>query len=287
MMFHLLGKYRIFLTAAVLLGASSLLLSSSLQERTRFSFVDKLVFDLTVPIQKMVSIPAQSVRATWSQYVALVQVRGENRELRQKLAALGEENRQFREALLSSERYERVRQMRDRLPQPMLPASLIGADSSSWFRTVFIDQGEDAGVRKGMAVVSPEGIVGHVVAVSRHAAKVLLITDRSSAVDVTVERSRARGIVEGKRGEGCELKYVVRGQDVKPGDRLVSSGTGGIFPKGLPVGRVTRVERGNRGLFQRAEIEPSVEFNRLEEVFVILEESALQKLLKEPGQPLG
>ncbi len=286
-MFQLLGKYRIFLTAAVLLGAASLLLSSSLQQRTRFSFVDKLVFDLTVPIQKMVAIPAQSLRGTWDQYVSLVHVRAENKELRRRLSGLAEENRQFREALLSTERYERVRQMRDRLPQPMLPASLIGTDSSSWFRSVFIDKGEDAGVRKGMAVVSPEGIVGHVVAVSHHAAKVLLITDRSSAVDVTVERSRARGIVEGTRGDGCELKYVVRGEDVKPGDRLVSSGMGGIFPKGLPVGRVARVEKGNRGLFQRADVEPSVELNRLEEVFVILEESALQKLLKEPGQPLG
>ena len=286
-MFQHLGKYRIFLTAAVLLGAASLLLSSSLQKRTRFSFVDKFVFDFTVPIQKMVTLPAQSVKGAWGRYVALVHVRRENKDLKQKLALLAEENRQFREALLSSERYERVRQMRDRLPQPMLPASLIGTDSSSWFRTVFIDRGEEAGVRRGMAVVSPEGVVGHVVAVSRYAAKVLLITDRSSAVDVTVERSRARGIVEGRRGEGCELKYVVRGEDVKTGDRLVSSGMGGIFPKGLPVGRVVRVERGNRGLFQRAEVEPAVEFNRLEEVFVILEESPLQKLLQEPGRPLG
>jgi rod shape-determining protein MreC len=285
-MFQLLGRYRIFLTAAVLLGAASLLLSSSLQKRTRFSFFDRMVFDLAMPIEKMVAVPAQSIQGVWDEYVALVGMRRENVRLRRQLSELAEENRQFREALLTSDRYQQIRQMRDRVTQPMLPASLIGTDSSSWFRSVLIDRGEKEGVRKGMAVVSPDGVVGHVVAASPHAAKVLLLTDRSSAVDVTVERSRARGIVQGQREDRAELKYVVRGEDVKAGDRLVSSGMGGIFPKGLPVGKVVSVERG-KGLFQRAEVEPAVEFNKLEEVFVILELSPLQKLLQEPGRPLG
>jgi rod shape-determining protein MreC len=286
-MFESLGRHRIFLTAAVLLGAAALLLSSSLQRRTRYSFLDRLLFDLAVPIEKMVALPAQSARSVWYDYLDLVGVRRENRNLRQQLSELSEENRQFREALLAGERYRRMDALRDKFHQPMLPASLIGVDSSSWFRTVLLDKGTREGVRRGMAVVTPDGVVGHVVAVSSRASKVLLVIDRSSAVDVMVERSRVRGIVQGLASDRCELKYVTRGEDVKPGDQLISSGMDGIFPKGLAVGRVARVDPTRRGLFQRADVEPAVDFKKLEEVFVILELSPQQKLLQEQAQRLG
>lgn len=286
-MFQFLGKNRIFLTAAVLLGAAALLLTSSIQRETRFSFLDRLIFDMAVPIQKMVALPAQTVRDVWSDYFDLVDVKKDNKALRHRLADLAEENRQFREALLAAERHRLIGEMRDRLPQPMIPASVIGADSSSWFRTVLIDRGERDGLEKGMAVVTPEGAVGHVVATSSRAAKVLLVTDRASAVDVMVERSRARGIVEGESETLCDLKYVVHGEDVKVGDLLLSSGMGGIFPKGLPVGKVSEVSDEKRGMFKHALVEPAVDFNKLEEVFVILEISPQRKLLEELGPPLG
>jgi rod shape-determining protein MreC len=285
-MFDSLGRHRIFLTAAVLLGAAALLLSSSLQRRTRYSVLDRLLFDLAVPIEKMVALPAQSARGVWDDYLGLVGVRRENRDLRRRLSELSEENRQFREALLAGERYRRMGTLRDKFHQPMLPATLIGVDSSSWFRTVLLDKGTRDGVRRGMAVVTPDGVVGHVVAVSSSASKVLLMIDRSSAVDVMIERSRARGIVQGLTSDRCELKYATRGEDVKPGDRLISSGMDSIFPKGLAVGRVASVDPARRGLFQRADVEPAVDFNKLEEVFVILELSPQQKLLQEQAQRL-
>ena len=286
-MFQFLGKNRIFLTAAVLLGAAALLLSSSIQRETRFSFIDRLLFDLAVPIEKMVAVPAQSIRGVWSDYVDLVEVADENKALRRRVSELAEENRQFREALLAAERYRLIGEMRDQLPQPMIPASVIGADSTGWFRTVLLDRGERDGVKRGMAVVTPEGVVGHVVAASSRASKVLLVVDSTSAVDVTVERSRARGIVEGEKDNLCALKYAVHGDDVQVGDRLVSSGMGGFFPKGLPVGKVIEISPEKRGLFQQAIVQPSVDFNKLEEVFVILELSPQQKLLEELGPPLG
>jgi rod shape-determining protein MreC len=286
-MFQFLGKYRIFLTAAVLLGAAALLLSSSIHRQKSFSLLDRLIFDLVVPIEKMVALPAQAARHAWDDYVRLVDSRQENKKLRQMMSELAEENRQFREALLASERYRLIGEMREQLPQPMISASLVGADSSSWFRTVLLDKGEGDGVKRGMAVVTADGAVGHVVAVSSRAAKVLLVTDRASSVDVMVERSRARGIVEGHTESLCRLKYVVHGDDVREGDHLLSSGMGGIFPKGLPVGRVARISSEKHGLFQNAVVEPAVDFNKLEEVFVILELSPQRKLLEELGQPLG
>jgi rod shape-determining protein MreC len=286
-MFDFLGKNRIFLTAAVLLGAAALLLSSSLQRETRFSFIDRFIFDLAVPIEKMVAVPAQGLRDVWGDYVDLVGVAQENKALKQRVSELAEENRQYREALLTAERYRLIGEMRDRLPQPMIAANVIGVDSSAWFRTVLLDRGERDGVKRGMAVVTPEGVVGRVVAASSRASKVLLVVDRTSAVDVTVERSRARGIVEGEQETLCALKYVVHGDDVKAGDRLVSSGMGGFSPKGIPVGKVVEVSSEKRGLFQHAVVQPAVDFNKLEEVFVILELSPQQKLLEELGPPLG
>ncbi|MFQ5457079.1 MAG: rod shape-determining protein MreC [Myxococcota bacterium] len=286
-MFQFLGKNRIFLTAAILLGAAALLLSSSIQRETRFSFLDRLLFDLAVPIEKMVALPAQAVGGVWNDYFDLIDVKKDNAALRRRLTELAEENRQFREALLAAERHRLIGEMRDRLPQPMIPARVIGADSSSWFRTVLLDRGTRDGIEKGMAVVTPAGAVGHVLATSSRASKVLLITDRASALDIMVERSRARGIIEGKTESRCDLKYVVHGEDVKVGDLLLSSGMGGIFPKGLPVGTVTEVSSEKRGMFQHALVEPVVDFNKLEEVFVILELSPQRKLLEELGPPVG
>src|SRR5262249_30724941 len=139
-------------------------------------------------------------------------------------------------------------------------AQIIGRDPLPWFSTVTINKGEADGVQKNMAVLSPFGVVGQTTTISAHSARVLLITDHNSSVDGVVQRSRARGIVEGALDGRCLMKYLKRGEDVEVGDRVVTSGLDGIFPKGVIVGDVTRVTRGNRGLMQVAEVKPSVPF---------------------------
>jgi rod shape-determining protein MreC len=128
-------------------------------------------------------------------------------------------------------------------------------------------------VAKDMAVVTSDGVVGRVIEVSLHTAKVLLITDPNSAMDVIVQRSRTQGIMEGKVEEVCVLKYVQKNEDVQVGDKVITSGLGGIFPKGLMTGTVTRVERKRPGIFQYIEVTPSVDFSRLEEVLILKGES--------------
>src|SRR5262249_41469697 len=111
-------------------------------------------------------------------------------------------------------------------------------------------------------------VVGQVFLVSRHAARVLLVSDHNSGVDALVQRTRARGIVQGTVDAGCGLKYVKRTEDVQVGDTVVTSGLDGIFPKGLPIGQVVAVDKRGQGLFQYAEIAPRVDFSQLEEVLV-------------------
>jgi rod shape-determining protein MreC len=137
-----------------------------------------------------------------------------------------------------------------------------------------IDKGSSDGVRKGMAVVTPLGVVGQVVGVTSHAAKVLLLTDPNSGIDVLVQRTRSRGIVSGSLDSGTVLKYVKRSEDIQEGDRLITSGIDGIFPKGMMVGTVIKVRKQHLGLFQFIEVLPAVQTARIENVLVVAGDGA-------------
>jgi rod shape-determining protein MreC len=238
-----------------------------------------VVLDVTVPVQKMVTMPVDFTRAAWARYVALVGVGEENARLRERLAALEEDNLQLREALVASGRLRRIAEMRDDFEIPMLPSELVGGDVSPWFRSVLLDRGRLHGVRSGMPVISDQGLAGLVIAASRNAAKAMLLLDRQSAVDGAVQRSRARGIVRGRSTEDLEFEFVVRGSDVRVGDVVITSGLGGVYPRGLRIGEVTAVSDPGSRLLQTATLAPAVDFGRLEQVFVMLRRGPTLELL--------
>src|SRR5262249_46152908 len=132
---------------------------------------------------------------------------------------------------------------RERLAGDVITAAVIGRDATGLARTITIDRGERDGVAKGAAVLAPAGIVGQVLLVGSRAARVLLISDHNSGVDAVVQRTRARGIVEGTVNEGCGIKFVKRTEDLQRGDVVVTSGVDGIFPRGLPIGRIVVVDK--------------------------------------------
>jgi len=127
--------------------------------------------------------------------------------------------------------------------------------------------------------------VGQILKTSPHYATVLLITDYNSGIDAIVQRTRAKGIVEGKEGNRCQLKYLLRTEDVEPGDVVITSGLDGKFPKGLMVGEIQKMDKRNFGVFQYAELVPKVDLARLEEVFVITEFSIPTPLPQEDKGP--
>ena len=158
-----------------------------------------------------------------------------------------EENNRLQEALLAAKRLEKLAPLQEHRAAAV-PANVFARDASSWFKTILVDKGEIDGVSRDMAVAVAEGLVGRVIEVFPSAAKVLLITDPNSGVDVIVQRTRAQGIMEGRVEEFCTLKYVRKMDDVQVGDKVITSGLGGIFPKGLLAGTVTRVEKKRTGL---------------------------------------
>lgn len=237
------------------------------------------VLDVAAPVQRALAAPVEWVRDRWGRYVSLVGVNDENVELRRQVVRLREENLQLREGLVASGRLARIAEMRDEFEVPMLPAELVGSDVSPWFRSVLLDRGRDDGVRSGMPVISENGLAGLVVATSQGAAKAMLLLDRQTAVDVTVQRSRARGIVRGAGDDALVFEFVARGADVLPGDLLITSGLDGVHPKGLLVGSVERVAEPGNELLRTARIEPAVDFGRLEQVFVMLRRGPTLELL--------
>ena len=241
------------------------------------------VIDVAVPVQKMVAVPFDFVRDTWEDYVALVDVKANNRELREELARKEEENLQLKEALVASGRLQRIAEMRDEFEIPMLPAELVGLDVSAWFRSALIDRGRHHGVRAGMPVISEQGLVGLVTATATEGSKIMMLIDRQAAVDGVVQRTRARGIVRGARQDGLTFQFAAREDDVRVGDVIITSGLGGVYPKGLRIGEVTSVSPSDPVMLQTAEVRPAVDFGRLEQVFVMLRRGPTMELLYASG----
>ncbi len=241
-------------------------------------FIAGLVMDVTVPVQRVLAAPAEAVRGVWGRYVSLLAVRSENERLRERVARLEEENLQIREALVQSGFLDQIAAMRSDFASPMLPAQVVGQDASAWFRSVLLDRGRTHGVGPGMPVVTDEGLAGLVTDTSARASRAMLLTDHQSSVDGIVQRSRALGIVRGRRDGNLEFEFAVRGSDVRVGDVVIASGLGGVYPKGLRIGEIVEVaEPGN--ILQTAVVTPVVDFGRLEGVFVMLWRAPTMDLL--------
>ena len=183
-------------------------------------FVSGALLDVAVPVQAAISAPFDFVRGLFRRYVALKDLRTENEQLRGRMAQLEEENLQYREALIASERLERIDKMRGETNLPMLPAEVASRELSPWYRSLLIDRGRTHDVHAGMPALTEDGVVGLVTAASPHAARIMLLLDRQSAIDALVQRSRTRGIVRGLGGEELEFEFTAENADVQVGDTL-------------------------------------------------------------------
>ncbi len=245
-----------------------------------------IVLEIATPMQDLLAAPVDAGKRLWEDYVVLLEVREENLRLQERVVALEEENLQYREALVASGHLQQIVAMRHRFEMPMLPSDVVGLDVMPWFRAVLVDRGVSHGVRAGNPVITAEGVVGLVTATSKNAAKTMLLLDRQSAIDGIVQRSRARGIARGRGTDQLAFEFVVRGGDVRVGDVVITSGLGGVFPKGLRIGEIVEISDSAGQLLQTATLQPSVDFGRLEQVFVMLRRGLTMDLLygSQPGE---
>jgi len=257
--------------AIILIAVNIIILSVNSQDRTPSTRIGQVALFFASPFQNLASDSIHLVQDIWRHYFNLVGVSKKNDSLVNELKAANEKNNRLRELELSHSRLQSLLDFKPNLESQVVAAVVVGKDPSPWLKTVVIDKGTDDGVQRGMPVVTPDGIAGLVIDASDSYAKVLLIIDQNSALDALTQTTRARGIVKGESSGKLRLDFVLRRHDITAGDIIITSGLDGVFPKGLRVGYVHEVIKPNSGIFQEVSVTPYVDFEKLEEVLVIID----------------
>jgi len=264
------SKKMVIIVGIVVLIAVNLIVLSVNSRRYATFGLERIAISFIAPFQELSTRTIRFTEDIWKHYFYLVTVSKESHALRERLNQAIGENNQFFETELANTRLRNLLNFQKTVLDRVIPAEVIAKDPSTWFKTVIIDKGSVDGLSKGLPVVMPQGIAGQVIEVSNHYSKVMLIIDRNSAVDALVQRTRARGLIKGESTAQCRLEYVLRKDDVRVGDIVVSSGLDGVYPKGLRIGQVSDLIDRDAEIFHEVLITPFVDFEKLEEVLVVL-----------------
>ncbi len=254
-------------------------LAFAVRWRQDITVLEETVLLVMYPVHEAfqrVTRSAEGVLVTVSNYRHLL---AENERLSQQLAAASTLEARLAELRLENHRLREMLNFRSQSDHELVPAEVIAREASGWFQTMTINRGAAHGVLPAMAVVTSDGLVGSILSVSHASAQVLLLTDSRRAVSALVQRSREPGevgVVESAPGRPGYLKMVnlPRNANIQPGDTVISSGLGGFFPKGMVIGYVLETGEDEFALTKYALLHPAANFNRLEEVFVVLTAAA-------------
>jgi rod shape-determining protein MreC len=271
-----MSYFRRFRDAAIcvaLLVIPFFFLKANLEDPSRTNVLDRGILELSAPVQFVAIEVAHAVSGVLEEYFYLVDVNRDNERLSMENARYREELRELRVQAEQNVRLRELLQLRRHIEGETISAQVISKDIES-FRVarVVLDRGERDLVRPGMPVISVDGLVGQIRRSSGHSADVTLIVDQQSAVDVVVRRTGARGMLRGTGEDdryACRIQYMQRTDEVEVGDEVYTSGMGHRFPAAILVGRVSRVERKEYGLYQEVDVTPAVNFSSLEEVLIL------------------
>ncbi len=263
-----------------------------------------VVSTILYPFQFFLANGLGSFRKIGNRYLALRDARAENEQLKAQLAQLNQKLLESEDKTKVVEQLNTFVKWRSGLNYPAIDARVIGRDATQWFNSVVIDQGTLAGVQKDMPVVTPEGLVGRVIFALPFESRVLLLTDERHGAGAIIGQlltSRLIGVIKGKNNALCEMRFVAAADKVAAGELVITSGQDGLYPRGLPLGRV-RLTPGAPGVPQALEIEPAAPLNKLDIVAVlqvpkdqirakvdelVQQETAKQQLEKPPGRRRG
>src|SRR5579864_100300 len=275
----LMGRYRnvSILAAAIFLQIVGLAVQVKRRSENQSTRLIRVWTVATVtPIEKNIVRAQTGISGLWHNYLYLRGVRQQNRELQDQIQRLQLEQVRLRQDAEQARRLQALLGFKEQFIDKTIAAQVIGSSGSEQSRIVYLDKGSADGITQDMAVISAQGVVGKVIQVFRHTAQVLLINDQTSGVGTILEQSRLQGVLKGKPSGDLVLDNIMSEEEVKPGDRVLTSGGDQIFPKGLPVGTVENVTRGSE--FLQVTVRPAASLNHLEEVLVIT-----RKLEREPA----
>ncbi len=259
----------------VLLGSTVgvCLLFLTLQTRGEGAVVGQVVALVTAPLQSVLTKVNRAAFGLWATYLDWKNVRAENHRLRAEIEQLRVDALRVGETEEENARLRRLVAFRDRLPLTTIAGEVI-AREWGWARSLTVNRGRGDNVAKMTPAIAPEGLVGRVAEVRSRVSIVQLLNDPASTVGATIQRTRTSGIVEGESGGTTRFKYMARdGAVIEVGDLVVTSGLGGVFPKGIPIGRVGAIVERGSALFQYATLAPMVDLSRIEEVLLVTQQT--------------
>jgi len=250
------------------LVASALLGHWQASQTTGGAVIQEGAAAVVAPLVSTLSVVGRGLRDASAALPRASRLAAENQRLRSEIERMRSRDSALAEATLERERLRALLGLRSATPGRSIAARVMGRRLSGWPQAIIIDKGRSDGIRPRQAVVSAAGLVGRIYSVSAHSARAAPLTDRGSAAGALIERSRDTGILYGD-GDGCELRYLPLEAEVRPGDVVVSSGLGGIFPKGIVIGAVIGVTRDDTASMKCARVRLRVNLSRLEEVLVL------------------
>ncbi len=263
-------KYRPHIAVAVFLVASLAIISYGSSRAAETGFLRMTVIEIASPVADAVNLSLKGLRDFWRKYLFLIGLQEENRRLRGENAALFGQLNSYREGYHEGCRLRKLLALKDGLSGKSVAARVVDNNHDSLLKTVLIDKGTSDGLSEGLPVLSAEGVAGRIMETSCNYSLVLLTIDGTSNIDAVIQRDRTQCILQGTGKSLYKLKYVPHTVDVMTGDILLSSGMAGVFPKGLVLGTVATVNNHKHDLFKEIYVAPSVDFERLEEVLVLL-----------------
>lgn len=230
------------------------------------------------PLEKGIVSAQTGASNIWHNYFYLRGVRQENRQLRDQIQQLQLDQVRLQQDANQAHRLQALLGFKEQFISKTLAAQVIGSSGSEQSRTVYLDKGSRDGIQQDMAVISADGVVGRVITVYKNTSQVLLINDQTSGVGAILQQSRVLGVMQGKASGGLVIDKIMVDEEIKPGDTVLTSGGDLIFPKGLPIGTVSKIDKGSE--FLQVSVKPAAKLDRLEEVLVIL-----KKEEREPTAP--
>lgn len=266
------NQHRSLILLAAALAIQVLLLAAQIKRDQEVRLIRVWAVEMVAPLGRSATWIVDGIRGGWSNYVAVRGMGQENVALRATLDRLKLRNAELEGRAAEADRLAALLNFRRKHAEvPMLAARVIGASPSASGRIAFLDRGSRDGVELNMGVITPEGVVGKVLAVYPATSQVLLLSDKDSGVGALLAGTRTHGPVRGT-GEPLRLgmEYVAKDVMVTAGEAILTSGQDRIFPKDLPVGTVLDVKADPRSPFQQIVVRPAAHLDRLEEVLVLL-----------------
>ncbi|MBI5050029.1 MAG: rod shape-determining protein MreC [Nitrospirae bacterium] len=261
-------KKRSFVYVVFVLLIVALLAYQSIKGSRDTSTFDFLIYPLKVLERGSISV-IHGVKNFFNSYILTVGKEDENRRLMAKIKEYEKDRSRFADVMSENKRLRDLLELKSQRVDYVTSAGVIARDPTNWFQIFWINKGVEDGIRKDMVAVTPSGLVGKIHKVLPDTANIILITDINSSVAVRFQSHGLEGILEGKGTNKCYLKYVPQEEDVKIGERLITSGLDGIYPEGLRGGFVSKVIKKGYGLFQYIEVTPMQNLNAIQEVAIL------------------